>query len=187
MRPRWIRTCDYWICSQTHYRLRCGAEYCFRCFRHLVIRLKECKLFLFRVDPFQNNLDCITFPVSVSFLFDLTSYMGSVKPKSALLYAQNVRFHIILHIRKLIRAFAPHWNILQYPVILLVNSECPDRTARMRRLIWAFAGRICQNLRIHVFAWRGSLYSKTSMTRTSMAHLPKSHPFVFGPGTMINP
>ena len=52
----------------------------------------------------------------------------------------------------LVRAFALHWNILQYPMILFADNEGPDQTARMRRLIWAFAVLICPKTR---FAWRG--------------------------------
>ena len=33
--------------------------------------------------------------------------------------------------------------ILWYPMILLADREGPDQTARMRRLIWALAVRIC--------------------------------------------
>ena len=36
-------------------------------------------------------------------------------------------------------------------MILLADSEGPDQTARMRRLIWAFAVRICTKI---LFAWR---------------------------------
>ena len=31
-------------------------------------------------------------------------------------------------------------------MILLVDSECPDQTARMRRLIWAFAVRMSEDM-----------------------------------------
>ena len=58
----------------------------------------------------------------------------------------------ILRMCSLIRAFALHWYIPWYPVILLADSEGPDQTARMRSLIWAFAVRKCPK---HVFTWRG--------------------------------
>ena len=35
-------------------------------------------------------------------------------------------------------------------MILLADSEGPDQTARMRRLIWAFAVRICPKTRFRV-------------------------------------
>ena len=35
-------------------------------------------------------------------------------------------------------------------MILLADSEGPDQTARMRRLIWAFAVRICQKTRLRM-------------------------------------
>ena len=46
----------------------------------------------------------------------------------------------VLHMRKVscIQAFALHSYILQYPVILLADSECPDQTAQMCRLILTF-------------------------------------------------
>ena len=47
------------------------------------------------------------------------------------------------HAQSIIRACTLRSYILQYSMILLVDSEGPDQTARMRRLIWAFAGRIC--------------------------------------------
>ena len=44
--------------------------------------------------------------------------------------------------QRIIRAFALHSCILQYPTILLADSGGPDQTARIRRLIWTFAVRI---------------------------------------------
>ena len=35
-------------------------------------------------------------------------------------------------------------------MILFADSEGPDQTARMRRLIWAFAARICQKTRFRM-------------------------------------
>ena len=35
-------------------------------------------------------------------------------------------------------------------MILLADNEGPDQTARMRRLIWAFAVRICPQTRFHI-------------------------------------
>ena len=46
------------------------------------------------------------------YLFSQNHYLGRVKPKRTFEYAQNVRIHIILHMRSLIRAFALHWKIL---------------------------------------------------------------------------
>ena len=37
-----------------------------------------------------------------------------------------------------------------YTMILLANSEGPDQTARMRRLIWAFAVRVCPKTRFRM-------------------------------------
>ena len=39
-----------------------------------------------------------------------------------------------------------------YPMIMLADNEGPDQTARMRRLILAFAVRICPKK--YVIAWR---------------------------------
>ena len=49
----------------------------------------------------------------------------------------------------MIRAFALHRYILYYPVVLLADSEGSDQPARMRRLIWALAVRICLNTRLY--------------------------------------
>ena len=35
-------------------------------------------------------------------------------------------------------------------MILLVDSEGPDQTVQMRRLIWAFAVRICPKTHFHM-------------------------------------
>ena len=48
-----------------------------------------------------------------------------------------------MHAQSIIQAFALHLYILKDRVILLAKSEGPDQTARMRRLVWAFAVRIC--------------------------------------------
>ena len=52
--------------------------------------------------------------------------------------------------QSLIQAVALHCNALLYPRILFVDSECPDQTARMRRLIRAFAVRICPKTRFRM-------------------------------------
>ena len=41
-------------------------------------------------------------------------------------------------------------------MIMLVDSEGPDQTARMRSLIWALTVPFARR---HVFAWRGLSYS----------------------------
>ena len=56
-----------------------------------------------------------------------------------------------------------HSMILQCPVILLVDSEGPDQTAEMPRLIWGFAVHIC---------WKtGFCMSWTIYTKISTNHL----------------
>ena len=66
--------------------------------------------------------------------------MGCAKRKYVFEHAQNAQIHIHpTHAQSLIRAFAVYWYILSCPMILLADSEGPDQTARMRRLIWAFA------------------------------------------------
>ena len=42
------------------------------------------------------------------------------------------------HVQSIIWAFALNSYILLYPMILLMDSEVPDQTAWMQRLIWAF-------------------------------------------------
>ena len=62
----------------------------------------------------------------------------------------KMRTQILLRMRKVSSGHLLHLNILQYPMILLADSVDPDQTARMRRLIWAFAVRICQKMRFRV-------------------------------------
>ena len=50
----------------------------------------------------------------------------------------------------IILAYALYSYILLYPMILLVDSGDPDQTARMHRLIWAFAVRICPKTRFRI-------------------------------------
>ena len=50
----------------------------------------------------------------------------------------------------LIRVFALHWYIQLYTMILAADCECPDQTAPMHRLIWAFDVRICPKTRFRM-------------------------------------
>ena len=70
--------------------------------------------------------------------------------KGAFERAKNAHSDHPAHAQSIIRAFALHSYILKYPMILLADSEGPDQTARMRRLIWAFAVRIRSYIRRHV-------------------------------------
>ena len=54
------------------------------------------------------------------------------------------------HAQSQIQAFALHSYIMKYPMIMLKDSEVPDQIARMRRLIWAFAVRICMKTHFHM-------------------------------------
>ena len=68
-----------------------------------------------------------------------------------------------------------HSYILQYPMILLADSERPDQTARMHRLIWAFAVRRC--LKTHFpMAWSLSyLHFSASLQQSKIpAEIKKS-------------
>ena len=40
--------------------------------------------------------------------------------------------------------------MLQYPMIVLADSDGPEQTARMRSLIWAFAVRIYRKIRFRI-------------------------------------
>ena len=50
-------------------------------------------------------------------------------------------------IHSLIRNFARLRYVIHYPIILQADSEGPDQTAPMSRLIWAFTVRICPKVR----------------------------------------
>ena len=54
------------------------------------------------------------------------------------------------HAQTITRAFALHSYILQHRINLLSDIEDPDQTARIRRLIWAFAVRICPKTRFRI-------------------------------------
>ena len=66
--------------------------------------------------------------------------MGLEKRLGAFEHAQKAQIHIHpAHAQNRIRTFAHHWRIWQCLTILLADSEGPDQTARMRRLIRAIA------------------------------------------------
>ena len=56
--------------------------------------------------------------------------------------------------------YHPDICILQYPMSIVADSECPDQTARMRRLIWDFAIRICPKTRFRMTVWDRSLLER---------------------------
>ena len=70
--------------------------------------------------------------------------------------------HHLAHAQSLIRAFALHWNILQYQMILFSDNEGPDQAARMRRLIWAFADRICPQTLFEKCIWENRVFPTAS-------------------------
>ena len=74
-----------------------------------------------------------------------------IKRKTALKHTQTVQIQIILR-KSTIRAFVLHSYSLQYTMIRLADSEGPDQTARMRRLIWTFAVRMCPRTHFRM-AW----------------------------------
>ena len=49
-----------------------------------------------------------------------------------------------------INVFALNSYFLSCPMIRLEDNEDPDQTARMRRLVWAFAVRICTKTRFRL-------------------------------------
>ena len=71
----------------------------------------------------------------------------SEKMSSSMRKTAQIQIHPT-HTQSLIRAFALLCYILQSPIILLANIEGPDQIARMHRLIWTFAARICLKTRV---------------------------------------
>ena len=71
--------------------------------------------------------------------------MGIVKRKDAFKHAKNSQILIILRMRTrnfvLVFTLYTYMYILFYPIIQLADSEGPDQTARMRRLIWIITVR----------------------------------------------
>ena len=53
------------------------------------------------------------------------------------------------HAQIIIPSFTLQSYVLEYSMILLADSEDPDQTARMRRLIWAFAVRMSEDMFPH--------------------------------------
>ena len=78
----------------------------------------------------------------VVVMLKLNLLMGLVKRKRAFEHAQYAHSDQAAHVQSIIRAFALYTFIRQYPMSLLADSEGPNKTARMRWLIWAFAVRI---------------------------------------------
>ena len=71
--------------------------------------------------------------------------MGLTKRKKCFLTCAKFRdLDNPAHAQSIIRAFALHPSILKYPMILLVDSEVPDHTARMhsRSMIRTFTVRL---------------------------------------------
>ena len=87
-----------------------------------------------------------------AYLFVGSIVHGPHQAKCAFQHAQNTLSNHRAQAQNLFRAFALHWNILWYSMIPLADSEGPDQTAGMRRLILAFAVHILPK---HDFAWRG--------------------------------
>ena len=75
--------------------------------------------------------------------------MGRIKRKGTFKNTQNAHSDYPAHAQSIIRAFALHLYILKYPKILLAYSEGTDQTARMRRLLWAFAVYILEDTFSH--------------------------------------
>ena len=92
------------------------------------------------------------------------SKMGRVKRKCAFKHAQYAkRSNHPAHVPSIIWTFAPHSYILQYPMILLAANVGPDQIARMHRLIFAFAVRICPKAR-----FRGQILSRKTFTNITL-------------------
>ena len=75
--------------------------------------------------------------------------MGLPKRKSVF---ERKMHRFVFIAQNLIWAFALHSYMPQYRMSLLADSEGPDQTARMRRLIWAFIVRRCLKTRF-LMAW----------------------------------
>ena len=83
-------------------------------------------------------------PQTHSFYFnEHYNNRGRANRTSVFEHAQNAQIQIILLMRKVSSGRFLATHILQYPIILLADSEGPDQTAHPRSLIWAFAVRIC--------------------------------------------
>ena len=63
--------------------------------------------------------------------------LGRIKRKSDIKLAQNVKIHIILHMREVSSGnlLSKKKNSLQYPMILFSDSEGYDQTLRMHTIV----------------------------------------------------
>ena len=75
--------------------------------------------------------------------FSVTHYIGRVRQK---------KDHPVHAHTSIIQALGLQSYILEYPTILLADSEDPDQAAWIHKLIWAFAVRICQKTFSHAVA-----------------------------------
>ena len=92
--------------------------------------------------------------------------------KSSFEDAQNMRIHIILHMRKV--SYGPLLPIDTFYSIqlFLADREGPGQTARMRKLVWTFIVRICRR---QIFTWRDPHVGASDAWRTvTHAGLTKS-------------
>ena len=78
--------------------------------------------------------------------------MGHVKEKGALKHAQNVQIQIILHMCQV--SAGTLLFIHSFCSIQWADSEGPDQTAQISRLVWAFVARVCPKIG---FAWCGPI------------------------------
>ena len=107
-----------------------------------------CLLFIFSKDPSSQN--------EFTYLFYLAICTNMLRhgPRQAKKYfqacAKCADSDHPAHAQSISRAFALQSHILKYPVILLADSEGLDQTARMRRLICAFAVRIRSKTRFRM-------------------------------------
>ena len=60
------------------------------------------------------------------------------------------RIYIIQHMRNVSSGHLLSTETFYCNMILFVDRESPDQTARMRRVIWAFAVRICPKTCLHM-------------------------------------
>ena len=103
----------------------------------------------------------------------------SKSENNAFEHVQNVRIHIILHMRQVssghLLSIETFYSIQWYTMIfffffffIFAGSEGPNQTARMRRLIWAFAFRICPKTR---FRMAQPILYNTNYTLKPMSNL----------------
>ena len=141
--------------KQTTWDLQdgCGNSVCYPRYCVLLVNPAHpsvpCSL-AFCTPPIAVLLNCNTPKITQLFHIPVACWMKmwAEPSENVFEHVQNALIQIHpTHAQNLIRAFSLNWYILKCAMNLLVDSEGPDQTAQMGRLIWVFTVHICPKTR----------------------------------------